>query len=97
MYQEAERDFAAALALKPDFAGAVYARGRALFEMGSYENAIRHFDQSIRMNYEVADCTYLRGKCKLRTGQRTAACKDFAAAEAAGSTEGASARQLYCK
>lgn len=97
MYQEAERDFAAALTVKPDYREAVYARGRALFEVGDYGNAILHFDQSIRMEYEAVDCLYLRGKCKLRTGRRTGACQDFTEAEAAGSTEAASARKLYCK
>jgi tetratricopeptide (TPR) repeat protein len=97
MHQEAERDLAAALTLKPDYKEAVYARGRALFELGDYQNAILHFDQSIRMDYEPTDCIYLRGKCKLRTGRRAGACKDFTDAEAAGSTEAASARKLYCK
>lgn len=72
-YVRALRAYLTALALSPDYLGAMVATGHALRMLGRYDEAIRMGRQVLSRSAEDADGLFLMGACHFARGDSAAA------------------------
>jgi tetratricopeptide (TPR) repeat protein len=76
-HADALRELDSALQLFPDHPLAWGLRGRALLELGRYEESERSYDQSFRQGGEVADFFRGRGLARMKRGRYPEAVDDY--------------------
>ena len=76
-YDNAMKDYNAALSLNPDLESAYWNRGDALQQLGNFAAAIADFSKSLQMNPKVATTYNDRGWAFFRNNQPDSAIKDF--------------------
>ena len=78
--EDALADYAEAIRLKPDYAGAFYNRGVAKAKLGRYEDALADFAEAIRLKPDHASPYYNLGIVKAKLGRYEDALADYAEA-----------------
>lgn len=76
------RDCDAALAISPQYSGALNARALVRFKLAQFAEALADYDASFRANPEFTGSLYGRGVARLRLGQTAEGQADIAAATA---------------
>ncbi len=75
---------------------AFYGRGYCFYKMNNNIAAISDFDAYLNHQPLNDMAYYFRGMSKLQTGQRTAACQDFAQAQSLDNQEGKRMHERHC-
>ena len=76
-YDDAVRDFDAAIKLNPKNAEAFYNRGLANGKLGKYDAAIDDYGEAIRLNPKDAEAPFNRGLAYMRVDKNDFAARDF--------------------
>lgn len=97
-YPDAIEKLTVAIGLNPDFGGAYDFRGQAKAKIGEYREAIRDYDQAIKLNGDKDGTTNNnRGSAKLSLGDKDGACEDFLVSAALGNSAGDKNLGRFCQ
>ena len=78
--EEALKNYAEAIRLKPDFPNAYYGRGVAKYNLGDKQGAIADYNEAIRLKPDYAEAYNNRGNAKYDLGDKQGAIADYSSA-----------------